>query len=140
MSAQVAAPHPTNHRGIPGREAEEMPRMYPEDAPRMCLMHNPLVAAPHPTSHRGAPGREAEDAPRMYPEDAPRMYPEDAPRMYPEDAPRMYPIHSPPVAAPHLTTHRGAPGREAEDAPRMYVDAHSVSGTPGGRSPRRCPV
>jgi hypothetical protein len=86
MSAQVAAPHPTNHRGIPGREAEEMPRMYPEDAPRMCLMH------------------------------------------------------SPPVAAPHLTTHRGAPGREAEDAPRMYVDAHSVSGTPGGRSPRRCPV
>jgi hypothetical protein len=116
MSAQVAAPHPTNHRGIPGREAEEMPRMYPEDAPRMCLMHNPLVAAPHPTSHRGAPGREAEDAPRMYP------------------------IHSPPVAAPHLTTHRGAPGREAEDAPRMYVDAHSVSGTPGGRSPRRCPV
>jgi anthranilate synthase component 1 len=41
------------------------------------------------------------------------------------------PHHTPPAEAPSLTTHPGAPGREAEDAPGMYaedapgIDLHS---------------
>jgi hypothetical protein len=33
MSPPVETPHPTTHRGAPGREAEDAPRMYLPEVP-----------------------------------------------------------------------------------------------------------